>query len=62
MRPGEFSGEDFIVTAQGIFQTGGIGIKMCEALAAQQQQRIKWDGLEVIVRPRKASGPGRKVR
>ena len=71
MRPDEFSGEDFIVTANGIFQTGGIGIKMCEALAAQQQQRIKWDGLEVIVRPRKlnkllpprkASKPGRKVR
>jgi len=42
MRPDEFSGEDFIVTAQGIFRTGGIGIKMCEALAAQQQQRIRW--------------------
>jgi hypothetical protein len=62
MRPDEFSGEDFIVTANGIFRTGGIGIKMCEALAAQQQQRIRWDGLDIIVRPRKASKPGRKVR
>ena len=55
MRPDEFSGEDFIVTADGIVQTGGIGIKMCEALAAQQQQRIKWDGLDIIIRPRKVN-------
>ena len=62
MRPDEFSGEDFIVTAQGIFRTGGVGTKIHEALAAQQQQCIRWDGLEVIVRTRKASKPGRKVR
>jgi len=57
MRPDEFSGEDFIVTSEGIFQSGGIGIKMQEALAAQQQQRIRWDGLEVIIRPEKGRRP-----
>ncbi len=41
----------------GIFRTGGIGIKMCEALAAQQQQRIRWDGLDIIIRPRKVRQP-----
>jgi hypothetical protein len=40
----EHPAEDLIVTANGIFRTGGVGIKMCEALAAQQEQRIKWDG------------------
>ena len=53
MRPDEFSGEDFIVTADGIFRTGGIGIKMCEALASRQPKTIKWDGLDIIIRPRK---------
>jgi hypothetical protein len=57
MRPDEFSGEDFVVTANGIFRTGGIGIKMCEALAAGQQTRIRWDGLEIIIQPRKGKRP-----
>jgi hypothetical protein len=62
MRPDEFSGEDFIVTADGIFQTGEVGIKMQEALAGKQQQRIRWDGLEVIVRPGKGRQPCRRSR
>ena len=62
MRPDEFSGEDFIVTADGILQTGGIGIKMQEALVAQQQTSITWDALKVIIQPKKARQPCRRSR
>jgi len=33
---------------------------MCEALAAQQQQRIRWDGLDIIVRPKKGIEAGKE--
>jgi hypothetical protein len=62
MRPDEFSGEDFIVTADGILQTGCIGIKMQEALVAQQQTSITWDALKVIIQPKKVGQPCRRSR
>jgi hypothetical protein len=62
MRPDEFSGEDFIVTADGILQTGCIGIKMQKALVAQQQTSITWDALKVIIQPKKVGQPCRRSR